>query len=348
MKLIDKIFKSNKSNQAIDLTKITRTETYEGFSIPGIIHNMQYHYTDLQVYSDGLISCWEMVDLKMFKEKLNNGWIVTSIPNGKAISIFNLGHWYIEQGQWQYTKESLYKYVFSLIKQLNPTLENLHDYKGNNSKIVGKASVAKHFIPEPKPYYNEDPDSILPKRISGEKFHVFFRNDDGKTYLSELSIYKSGQVEITNLPEKKIFEFKDIEDLTNKGTITTELQKGEIVTILNLGSFKIKSGNGVEMKSKLDEFLDKFNELNGKENSIAKCSRIFEEYKQNPTVKLKIELKSAYEAVPLHQRMFVGTMDTKDYEVKQIIYGDIVKKEFEEENGYEYPYDNMPKPNDGQ
>lgn len=57
MKLFDKIFKSNKTTETVDLTTITRTEVLEGFSIPGIIHNMQYHFTDLQVYSDGLISC---------------------------------------------------------------------------------------------------------------------------------------------------------------------------------------------------------------------------------------------------------------------------------------------------
>lgn len=125
MKLFDKIFKSNKTEPA-DLTTITRTEILEGFSIPGIIHNMQYHFTDLQVHSDGLISCWEMVNLSMFKDKLNKGWVVTSIPDGEAISIFSLGHWKIEQGEWQHTKETLYDYVYSLVKKLNPTLENLH------------------------------------------------------------------------------------------------------------------------------------------------------------------------------------------------------------------------------
>jgi hypothetical protein len=91
---------------------------------------------------------------------------------------------------------------------------------------------------------------------------------------------------------------------------------------------------------------DKFNELNGRENSIAKCARIFDEYKQNPTKRLRDELREAYEAVPEHQRIFVGTMDTKDYEVRQVIYGDIVKKEWENDYGYEYPYDDMPKPLD--
>ena len=346
MKLFDKIFKSKKKTEPAALTMITRTEVLEGFSIPGIIHNMHYFFTDLEVYSDGLISCWETVDLPMFKDKLNEGWVVTSIPDGEAISIFNLGHWYIEQGEWQHTKISLYNFVYALVKKLNPTLENLVNYSGNSSRLIGKINVAKHSIPDPKPYYNEDPISFFPKKVSGEKFHFFFRNDDNKTYLAELTLYKSGHIEITNLPEKKVFKFEELNELVNSGQLTTELKIGETVTILNLGSFRVKSGSGVEIKFKLKELTDKFNELNGRENSIAKCARIFEEYKQNPTKNLKNDLKKAYEAVPEHQRIFVGTMDTKDYEVRQVIYGDIIKMEWEENYGYEYPFDDMPKPSD--
>lgn len=307
---------------------------------------MQYHFTDLQVYSDGLISCWEMVDLSMFKDKLNKGWVVTSIPNGETISIFSLGNWNIDKAEWHHTKESLYDYVYSLVKKLNPTLENLHNYNGNNSKMVGKVNVAKHFIPTPNPYHFDEPSSFFPKRINGEKFNFFYRNENDKTYLAELSIYKSGNIEITNLPKKKIYKFENLDDLIKDGTLTTDLKIGETVTILNLGSFNITSGCGVDIKSKLNELTDKFNELNGRENSIAKCARIFDEYRQTPTKKLRDELKESYEAVSEHQRIFVGTMDTKDYEVRQIIYGDTVKKEWEEFYGYEYPYDDMPRPID--
>lgn len=346
MKLFGKIFNTNKAAAPSALTTITRTETYEGFSIPGIIHNMQYHFTDLQVYSDGLISCWEMVDLPMFKGKLDKRWVVTSIPDGEAISIFNLGHWIIEQGQWNHNTETLYDYVHSLVKLLNPKLENLHNYHGSNTKLIGKTNVGKHSPFNSKPYYHDDPESIFPEKINGEKFHFFFRNDDDKTYLAELSIYKNGRIEITNLPVKKTFEFADLNDLSAKGLLTTELRPGETVTILNLGSFKIRSGSGVEMKLKLNELSDKLNELNGRENSIARCARIFELYKQNPTKKLKDELREAYEAVPEHQRIFVGNMDTKDYEVRLVIYGDMVKKEWEDDYGYEYPHEDMPKPID--
>lgn len=346
MRLFNKIFKTKKGAEPADLTTITRTEVIEGFSIPGVILNMQYHYTDLQVYSDGLISCWEMVDLEMFKDKLNKNWVITSIPDGEAISIFSLGNWYIDNGDWIHTKETLYNHVYSLVKKLNPNTENLHNYNGTNSRMIGKANVAKHLLPNPKPYRYEDSASFFAKKINGEKFNVFFRNSDNRTYLAELSVYKSGYIEITNIPVKRIFKVDDLKHLISEGQITTSPKIGEAITILGLGSFSITSGVGVDITHKYDEFMDKYNELNGKENSIAKCARIFEEYKQQPTQKAREELKQAYEEVPAYKRIFVGTMDTKDYEVRQVIYGDIVKNEFEEENGYEYPYDDMPKPSD--
>ncbi|WP_374172688.1 hypothetical protein [Flavobacterium tructae] len=346
MKLFHKLFKSNRKIEQADLTTISRTEVFEGVSIPGIIHNWQYHFTDLQVYSDGLISCWEMVDLKMFKSKLDKGWVVTSIPDGEAISIFSLGCWNIEQGEWKHTKETLYDYVYSLVKQLNPALENLHDYKGVNSKMIGKVNVSKHFMPNPKPYHLEDSSSLFSEKKYGVKFHLFYRSDDAKTYLVELSLYQSGRIELCNLPIRKILNFEELDELAKKGVLTTEPKVGEVITILNLGTFKIMSGSGVDIKFKINELTNKFNELNGKENSISKCARIFDEYKENPSKGLRDELKVAYEEVPEHQRIFVGTMDTKDYEVRQVIYGDIVKKEWEEYYGYEYPYDDIPKPTD--
>lgn len=346
MKLIDKLFKTNNLSEPHDLTVITRIEILEGFSILGIIQNMAYYFTDIQVYSDGLINCWGMVDLPMFKDKLNKNWVVTSIPDGETISIFSLGSWTIDKGVWFYNKESFYTYVHSLVKKLNPTLENLHNYNGKDSKKVGEANVAKHFIPDPKPYYFENPESYFPKKTSGEKFSIFYRNDDNKTYLAELSIYKNGHVELTNLPNKICFEFTDLKNLMDKQIITTNLNNGERITVLGLGTFIVSEGEGTDMNSKYNEFVDKYNELRGEEGSIDKCRRIFKEYKETPTLKLKDELKEAYEAVPEHQRIYVGDMDTKDYEVRQIIYGDIIKKEWEENYGDEYPFDDMPKPLD--
>lgn len=234
MALFNRLFR--RSNDAIhpDITQITRTEVIEGVSIPGIIHNVLYYSTDLQIYSDGLINCWEMVDLSMFKEKLKRGRVITSIPDGEAISIFNLGRWLIEQGEWEHTAETLFNFVKSLIKQLNPTLENLHNYNGSNTKKIGEVNVSKHFSPDAIPYYcHKDPNSFFPSIINGKKFPFFFRNDDRKTYLVDLSIYQSGYIEITNLPTKKVLNFDELDRYVDEGLLTTELEIGESIAILN-------------------------------------------------------------------------------------------------------------------
>ena len=57
MKYFDKIFKKPDSSTPNDLTTITRTETLEGFAIPGIIWNTQYYFTDIQIYRDGVVNC---------------------------------------------------------------------------------------------------------------------------------------------------------------------------------------------------------------------------------------------------------------------------------------------------
>jgi hypothetical protein len=73
------------------LASICRTKEIRGHEFPGIIHNASYFLTELQVFADGLINCWQMVDLPMFKEKLRRGWVVTSIPDGSELSIHGIG-----------------------------------------------------------------------------------------------------------------------------------------------------------------------------------------------------------------------------------------------------------------
>lgn len=322
MSFFNKIFGGKNKTSSDNLTTITRTETYEGFSIPGIIHNMQYHFTDLQVYRDGLVYCWDMVDLKIFKEKLKTGWVVTRIPDGERISLFSLGNWTIDKGTWDFNiSDSYYDHIFSLVKVLNPELENLYNCHGTTVKVINGVNVSTFSSPNPVPYYEKGESKIFPDRIKGKHLYIFYRADDNKLYLGQLSIFRDGQIEIANIPKKIRFNVNDLEELINKKTLLTDLPLKERVTILGLGSFEIVSGSGVDIKDKYAELLDVYEELKSGKNSIERCREVFDEYKSNPTDELKEKLKAAYEKVPRHQRMFVGNMDNKDYEVKKIIYG---------------------------
>ncbi len=327
MKLFKKSSKPSSNEMLNDLTTISRMQTIDGFSIPGIILNMQYHFTDIQVYRDGLVHCWEMVDLELFKKKLNNKWVVTSIPNGERISIFSLGNWTIDQGEWLYDKETFFEYVYSLIQRMNPQLENLYNCHGRTTEKIGHVTVSIFAEPNPKPYYISNNQRIFPERTNGEKFYIFFRDIDNKLYLAELSIFKNGHVEITSLPQKRSFGFSDIRSLIDDRKIITNIPVGERIYVMGLGSFISIGGYGVDVESKYKEFLDKYDTFTGGIGSLEKCRQVFEKYKIEPTTELKEKLKQAYEDIPEHQRIFVGDMDTKDLEIRHAIYGDIEKKE---------------------
>jgi hypothetical protein len=340
------LLKEKPDKPSYDLTTISRNDGVEGYSIPGLIDNLHYHFVDLQVYKDGLIYCWEMVDLALFMEKLNKGWVVTSIPDEQEISIFSLGRYKIDNGEWLHTKDSLYTYIYKLIRSINPNMEKLHDYGGSNKEKKGNVTTYKHGDPQPKPYYLPKDHSSFSDRIEGESLFIFYRFTNDQIYLSELSIYKDGRIEFTHLPEKQVYEFSELRSLIDRKVVISEVADGEWVHILGFGSFTVSEGKSVDIEYKYKEFLDIYRQLQGEEGSIRKCYRIYTEYMAHPTLKLREALKEAYEAVPDHQRMFVGDMDTKDFVVRAIIYGEAEKKRWEEHYGVEFPIKDIPKPID--
>jgi hypothetical protein len=74
----------------MDFVAIQRTVKINGVKIPGIIHNFNFFLTDIMIYSDGLIDCWEMSNLKRLNDKIKSNWLVPSIPNGERLSLHNI------------------------------------------------------------------------------------------------------------------------------------------------------------------------------------------------------------------------------------------------------------------
>lgn len=77
-------------------------ERVEGIARPVFIRNgRDYHLTDLKVYADGSIWCWEWVDLAGLKAKLASGWVATSFEEGARASAHHLGSWrFAEPHAW--------------------------------------------------------------------------------------------------------------------------------------------------------------------------------------------------------------------------------------------------------
>jgi hypothetical protein len=304
------------------LNTITRTELIEGFSVPAIILNGKYFLIDLQVYKDGLVNCWEMVDLELFKQKLSQKWVVTTIPDNSYIAVHNLGNWRINESSWNFTPQTFYEYVFNLVKQLNPRLENLYNCFGKTTETISNVEVSKFGIPQTDSYYISFPHPVIPRKTFGKYINVLFRDEDKRIYLTELSIFKDGNITLSNLPHSKSFKLEDLHSLIKEKKIFSELPIGERVIINKLGSFVITEGDSNEINDIHAEIIEHYNMLNGKESIINKCRRLFELYMIKPNQELKEELKVTYEAIPNHLKSYVGDMDSGDSKIRHILYGE--------------------------
>lgn len=66
--------------------KVVKGVLYSAF-----INNGGFYLTDIGVFEDGMIDCWEWVDFEGFKGKVNEGWVRTEIPENAEFSIFRIG-----------------------------------------------------------------------------------------------------------------------------------------------------------------------------------------------------------------------------------------------------------------
>jgi len=315
---------------------ISRKVEINGISIPGIIYNYNYHIVDLKIYEDGLIDCWEFVDLPLLREKISKNWIMSSIPDNSDISVFGLGGWKINNGKWLYNKEQLYNELESYVRQLNPNMINLFDMQGTNTVERNGVRTTKVQGFNKKPFYYSDQHPVFPTRTYGIDQNIFYQHDES-IYLTKLAVFPDGQVILRNIPEEVVFDFSELDQQFDIDRIITNPPLGKRIQIYGIGSFDLLSGMGVDPKNKLTELKDAFAELQGKETTSKKCLRLWDEYRESPSEQKKESLRIAYEAVPSHIRMFLGDQDSKDFPIRYDIYGDIVKEEWENRYGFPMP-----------
>jgi len=352
-----KLFGRNKNSRSIKVesfSKIERQRILEGRFIPAVINNGGSHFfINLEVFEDGLIDCWEMVDLDLFKGKLNSGWVSPLIPNGKELSIHHLGSWKVKNGHWLFSKDSYYQHILSVIKDLNPELTNLYNCHGKTTKKVGKVNVSILGTANGKPYRKEEENNYFSKKHRGDNFHAFIKNNESEFLLVNINVFSDSSLQVSAVEKPETLTVEEFKEQIEQGRITTNVPVNSNVKIYGLGECTVgECLYSADINQKLNEINDIIAELNGNKTSSQICKEIYDEYCANPTVKLRDSLKIAYENIPEHLRTYVlGDMDVKDIPVKMIIYGD---KEIEnwshyqvsKQEGYELPHLNVPKPND--
>lgn len=183
----------------MQFTQIVRTKLIRGYSFSGIIRNVNFFHTNLEVFTDGLIYCWEMVDLPMFAAKLKSGKVATSVSEDQPLSIHGIGSFFFSDAQWAHTPDSLLEFVESLIKDLNPQQENLHDCHGRDTLEVNGVRYAAVGHGNPRPW---KPDGPINPFLSGKygRQVTHFQFEEGALYLVNVSLFEDSTVRITGLP----------------------------------------------------------------------------------------------------------------------------------------------------
>jgi hypothetical protein len=327
-------------------SNVSRVKRLDGVAIPAFIRNGQYFFVDLHVFEDGVVECWELTDLPLFGQKLQKGWVRVAVPDGESISIHGLGAWKIAQSRWLYDANRFYEHVLSLVKEMNPSMSNLYQYRERkiNGVIIGENAKGQ-------PYREKKPGEIFSERVKGSSTTVFYQQRN-QYYLVELTVFADESVEISRLPQKEIFSLPQLSTSIQQGTVCTQLPAGASVEIFGLGSFVVQHEEySTSIEDKFLEVKDTIEELNGRPTSIQRCRQLFEEYLQTPTLTLKDQLRLSYEAIPVHQRRYVGDMDTKDIPVRMIIYGKQEQKrwshyQMSKKMGLPLPSIQVPKPKD--
>lgn len=300
-------------------TKVYRAQVIEGVSIPAIIHNSSYFFVDIDVYEDGRVSCWNFEDFEHFKQDVKRGWVACSIPDHRDISIHGLGSWTISHGRWEFNEDSFIEYVFSLIKKLNPRLENIYTYR---QKVINGVKISDSANGSIYMEHKKTPNDIFPDKIDGKGVNLFYKLKE-EYYLIKVVVFADQTIHLTRLPTTEEITFIEFEALINKGIIVSDVPVGAAVNIYGLGYFTIQEAQYTEdIKEKLLEVKDIINELKGAPSSIDICQQAYQEYINQPTAANKERLKISYEQVPDHQKMYIGDMDTKDVAVRMIIYGE--------------------------
>ena len=96
----------------------------EGREVPGVyfpafIHNGDYYLTNIVAYQDGMVECWGLVTFAEFAQKVVEGWVVTSVPEGATGDIHHVARFTISGVHVEGPETEFVKDVANAIDELN-------------------------------------------------------------------------------------------------------------------------------------------------------------------------------------------------------------------------------------
>ncbi|MEY9858159.1 putative NAD-dependent protein-ADP-ribosyltransferase YbiA (DUF1768 family) [Catenulispora sp. GAS73] len=155
------------------------------------------------------------------------------------------------------------------------------------------------------------------ERIAGTWRPAFIRNA-GSYHLTDLIIYADGMVDCWGLESLDGFAAK-----LRSGWVATELTEGARASAHHLASWKFaEPQTWLTPEMLLGEVRDTIDDLNQRPNSSDRCRAAIDVFLADQTDENRQALRTAYEAVPEHLRVYMlGDMDQNDVPVQILIGG---------------------------
>jgi len=304
------------------MSKIYRTKRIEGTTVPGIIHNGSYFMINVDVYEDGMVNCWELVDMHGLKNKLEQGWLVPRIPDEEHLSIFQLGYYKVEKADWLYTPETYYAHIQQTIYQLNPDAANIYTIHERERQLMQQRKII--YAPKAVPFYIENEFGY--STVDGSGFYIFYRGSkqNGLVYLN---VYQDGRVDWMHDGQEYISDMDKVQKLFEDGTFFTDCNQPIQIQIDGLATITLSGSASASSADKYVELQEMHTRLQGGKTAMEHCRDCYHAYLEEPSEYKRERLREAYEQIPEHQRMFLGDMDSRDSDYVRIIYDPEDKRE---------------------
>jgi hypothetical protein len=120
---------------------------------------------------------------------------------------------------------------------------------------------------------------------------------------------------------------EDIDKMFSSGTLSSSIDGEFQISIPHFAELTVSAQYQVTSREKRKEIRNLLSQVKGKETTLEICRRIYHQYLVDPTTANREKLRQAYEAVPEHERMYLGDMDTKDADYVRILYQPGLKRE---------------------
>ena len=298
--------------------KVYRKQTVEGVTVPAIIKNGTYYWHSMAVYEDGTVSCWKKVDLGDVQAVLDSKWLQFSVPDGQMLSVFELCCLKIISAKWRFDSKSYLNYIEDTVRSLDPEMANIYKTTQREHDKWEKYRVG--FTADPTPCKLKGKQGNFGyDLLGGNNAHIFLDNG-GELLLTELYAYNDGTFFVDGLSEEYL-SFEEITRLFNDKTLRTAPENGGTVSFGALGEAEVEVVyKPVSVKQKLAELENKSLRVQNKPSAHERCIAAYHAYLVDPCDFYKEELRKAYEAVPEHERCYLGDMDTQDSDFRRILY----------------------------